>query len=240
MVIAPPTLVKRAPTRRNAVQASPQPPTTKKGWERRTKLKKAMATLLEAQSYHGIRIADIAKKAGIPASVFYHYFRSKEDLTVELLNEMSITFETRVRAGAPHSQHYDGILSFARAIFELYEENVGLIRALVELDEQSLAQQWESLTLHWQHYVAQSLEDDIDPAHRDHNMSLATAYALSGMCNSYAHAYFVTRTPALREAFPNPADAATYVAQLGYRAVRLTNPSSEVSPFLEHLRAYRP
>jgi AcrR family transcriptional regulator len=225
MVLAlAPRRAKKATNRRNAVQEAPQPPITKKGRDRRNKLKTAMVKLLETNSYHAIRIGDIAGKAGIPASVFYHYFKSKEDLTVELLEELHAHFEQSVLVGAPYKQLYDGILSVTRAIFSLYGENIGLIRALIELDEQGMSEQWEVMTLNWQQLVAKSLVADTEPGHADPQLSLAMAYALSGMCNSFAHAYFLTRTPALLAAFPNAADAADFVAQLWYRTVRLENP----------------
>lgn len=36
--------------------------------------------LFSSHSYHGTSVADIMKKAGVSKSLFYHYFKSKEDI----------------------------------------------------------------------------------------------------------------------------------------------------------------
>ncbi|MCP4135059.1 MAG: TetR/AcrR family transcriptional regulator [bacterium] len=53
----------------------------------RVKIVKALRTLLETKDFSSIKIADIARTAGVTEPLIYKYFRDKRDLLHELLQE---------------------------------------------------------------------------------------------------------------------------------------------------------
>ena len=66
--------------RSNAVLLKPAMPTTNRGRATRERLKEALSALLQRNSFHEIRLEDIASEAGVRVSLIYHYFRSRTDI----------------------------------------------------------------------------------------------------------------------------------------------------------------
>lgn len=61
--------------------------TDKKGQIKKNQLVKASLTLFLKKGFHECRIEDIASKAGVGKGTFYLYFKNKEQLVDELLDE---------------------------------------------------------------------------------------------------------------------------------------------------------
>jgi TetR/AcrR family transcriptional regulator, fatty acid metabolism regulator protein len=64
----------------------------KKDWEELKKEKQQVIfdsalRIIKEKGFHRARIADIAKEAGISYGLVYHYFKNKEDLLNEILNQ---------------------------------------------------------------------------------------------------------------------------------------------------------
>jgi TetR/AcrR family fatty acid metabolism transcriptional regulator len=64
----------------------------KKDWEELKKEKQQVIfdsalKIIKEKGFHPARIADIAKEAGISYGLVYHYFKNKEDLLNEILNQ---------------------------------------------------------------------------------------------------------------------------------------------------------
>ena len=47
-----------------------------KGAQARARIKRAALVVLERVGYHRMRIADVAKEAGVAQGLFYHYLRT--------------------------------------------------------------------------------------------------------------------------------------------------------------------
>ena len=48
--------------------------------DRRKTILRAAVEVFARKGYHGCRIADVAKEAGVAYGLVYHYFRNKEEL----------------------------------------------------------------------------------------------------------------------------------------------------------------
>ena len=56
--------------------------------ETRTKLKEAGKRVIFRKGFHEARVSDITEEAGVAHGTFYLYFRTKEDLLLELLEDV--------------------------------------------------------------------------------------------------------------------------------------------------------
>jgi TetR/AcrR family fatty acid metabolism transcriptional regulator len=72
---------------------------TREGERRRTILRAAI-NVFASKGYHGCRIADVAKEAGVAYGLVYHYFKNKDELLETVFETGWNGFITRVRAVA--------------------------------------------------------------------------------------------------------------------------------------------
>ncbi len=70
---------------------------TREGERRRTILRAAI-NVFASKGYHGCRIADVAKEAGVAYGLVYHYFKNKDELLETVFETGWSGFITRVRA----------------------------------------------------------------------------------------------------------------------------------------------
>lgn len=59
----------------------------KKGEATKEKILDTARTMFWKQNYHGIKVDEIVKEAGVNKASFYHYFESKESLALEALHK---------------------------------------------------------------------------------------------------------------------------------------------------------
>lgn len=69
----------------------------KEGERRRTILRAAI-NVFASKGYHGCRIADVAREAGVAYGLVYHYFKNKDELLETVFETGWSGFITRVRA----------------------------------------------------------------------------------------------------------------------------------------------
>ncbi|MFL5349946.1 MAG: TetR/AcrR family transcriptional regulator [Hyalangium sp.] len=69
----------------------------KEGERRRTILRAAI-NVFASKGYHGCRIADVAREAGVAYGLVYHYFKNKDELLETVFETGWSGFVTRVRA----------------------------------------------------------------------------------------------------------------------------------------------
>jgi TetR/AcrR family fatty acid metabolism transcriptional regulator len=66
--------------------------------EKRRAILHAAIKVFADRGYHGCRIADVAKQAGVAYGLVYHYFRDKEELLESVFAEQWTIFITALRA----------------------------------------------------------------------------------------------------------------------------------------------
>jgi AcrR family transcriptional regulator len=86
---------------RSRVAAAPGLPQTEKGRRTRERLLRGAAAAIGKHGYDAVRIDQIAAEADVPVGLFYRYFRSKRDVTLEVLQ--SLTGEFRASVPGPES-----------------------------------------------------------------------------------------------------------------------------------------
>lgn len=79
----------------------PSLPKTAKGQRMHRALLDATARVLNRNGYQELRIADIAAEAGVPVSLFYRYFKTKADVTLQILRELVEKFRADLPADLP-------------------------------------------------------------------------------------------------------------------------------------------
>ncbi len=66
--------------------------------EKRRRILEAAVRVFARKGYHGARVAEIAKRAGVADGTIYLYFRNKEDILVSLFDEVMAEHIERARA----------------------------------------------------------------------------------------------------------------------------------------------
>lgn len=69
-----------------------------KALERRAQIVEAFSDLLATAGYEGATIAALADQAGVTAGIVHHYFRDKEEILTQLIDELERAMAHRLRA----------------------------------------------------------------------------------------------------------------------------------------------
>jgi TetR/AcrR family transcriptional regulator, fatty acid metabolism regulator protein len=103
-----------------------------KDGDRRRTILRAAIDVFARKGYHGCRIADVAREAGVAYGLVYHYFKNKDELLESVFDAGWTGFVTRLRAVAEgegslvHKVH--GISAVA---FEAYRVDPRAVRVLI-------------------------------------------------------------------------------------------------------------
>lgn len=224
--------------RSNAVKTTPPHPITRRGRATRQRLKDALGKLLQTNTFHEIRLEDITREAGVRVSLFYHYFRSKTDITYEVLADLLAAFREDV-AGRPKNDGPLAAIHYAnQRMVALCAASPGAMRCLLEVDQAvaPFASMWRELTLDWNRRIAANIRRQVPKAFKTDAEYLSLAYALAGTADSYLFEYFVQKNPILHEAHPTQEEVARFLTILWYRALYLANPPDD---FLGSLAGFK-
>lgn len=203
---------------RRAAHLAHVPPTIK-GKARRRKLKEATARLLETISYHDLTLEQITRDAGIPTSVFYHYFQSKEQLANELADEIFEEFDQIVIAARPYGTFERGIRFVNGQLLRLYSRYVGVMRCVTEVETPEFAQRWRAHIWKWRRRLGNSLAEFSSLDAPDRVELVAVAHALCAMSETFAYEYCILANPDLHKKFRTAESAADCLSALWLRAL---------------------
>jgi TetR/AcrR family transcriptional regulator, fatty acid metabolism regulator protein len=100
--------------------------------ERRKTILRAAIEVFATKGYHGCRIADVAREAGVAYGLVYHYFKNKEELLSSVFDKAWHGFVQRVsdamQGDAPIEQK---VRSICRVAFEAYRLDPRAVRVLI-------------------------------------------------------------------------------------------------------------
>jgi len=100
--------------------------------DRRRTILRAAIEVFAKKGYHGCRIADVAKEAGVAYGLVYHYFRNKEELLQLVFETGWGGFLTRIRDAAEMNASLEAkIQRIAQVAFEAYRIDPRGVRVLV-------------------------------------------------------------------------------------------------------------
>ena len=107
--------------------------TTETQQAKRRQILRAAITVFARSGYHGSRVADVAKEAGVAYGLVYHYYGSKEDLLEAVFrrtwSNMLEAVEEIERSDAPAREQ---LAEVARIVLGAWETDPDLVRVLVK------------------------------------------------------------------------------------------------------------
>ena len=209
-----------------------QAPERRKGERTRDRLKLAAVQALEQRGYLQLRVADICKKAKVAHSVFYIYFRNREEITVEVLSEfLAHTFELDEHPAESHSRTlFDALTAVNLRWIRAVRANAGLSRCLLQLADQ--VPEFKALTsrsnFDWFVGVADRLARRFPAAKVDRDALLLASFMLGGMMDHCLNKLLVAREEHLAELVgrvaPDDEALAEFLSTLWYRALFAVSP----------------
>ncbi len=100
--------------------------------DRRKTILRAAVEVFARKGYHGCRIADVAREAGVAYGLVYHYFRNKEELLQLVFEAGWGGFMARIRDAAETSAPLEQKIGrIAQVAFEAYRIDPRGVRVLV-------------------------------------------------------------------------------------------------------------
>ena len=100
--------------------------------QKRRQILRAAITVFARSGYHGSRVSDVAKEAGVAYGLVYHYFGSKEDLLEAIFrrtwSRMLEAVQEVERAGAPAREQ---VAAVAKIVLGAWPVDPDLVRVLV-------------------------------------------------------------------------------------------------------------
>lgn len=156
-------------------------PPRQKGERTRGRLKLATARMLELHGYHGLRVIDITKTAGVSEGAFYVYFEDKKDASLATLSSFLTEFVDTV--APPENVHvsFDSIREANLRWFEFCRANAGLLRCVFQLGDQEkeFARLVQSATKAWYVKIARNVTRDLSET--DEKVVLLITYFMGSM-----------------------------------------------------------
>jgi AcrR family transcriptional regulator len=201
-------------------------PRTKKGQARRERIKEVATSLLVDNSYYELTLEQITSGAGIPTSVFYHYFQNKRELVLELLDELFADFKQSVISSGPYGAFEQGVRVSTAALLHLYADNFSLVRCLAEVNEPEFAARWRNNLFSWRQQVAEALVEFCDAEGDYASEFAAIAHSVSILSESVAYELYVLKNEALLKRLPTTEVATDFLTTLWVRALFKDDPQT--------------
>jgi len=133
-------------------------PVTPKGKRTRTSILNAARKVFAEHGYVGMRMADVADAAGLSMGALYRYFKNKEDLFANLIEDIHEQLLESSRAGQAvfQSDPYGTLLAANHGYLKQYYDNRDVMRAFFEamtVDQRYRAIWWEMRAHHVDRFV---------------------------------------------------------------------------------------
>ena len=195
----------------------------------RARLKVAAARILEKTGFQDMRVSDICEMAGVALGTFYNYFEDKRAIAVDVTLEFGEELYAVARRVAGGKSAFDAILSTNRFFISIYQRNSGLVRCLIQLDDQvpEFQKRWREIRARWIARIAASIAKRSEKPGIDEETRIRVAYILECMVFQHLYDVFVRREPRLGRMAGSADEIAELVSVLWYRAIYCENPSPE-------------
>ncbi len=97
----------------------------------RERLLAAALELFNEKGYAGTSVREIVAAAGVSKPVLYYYFKNKEGIYLELMNETYATFQGVLsQLTATSGTSSERIVAFATSIFDAFVDNIAVVRLI--------------------------------------------------------------------------------------------------------------
>jgi TetR/AcrR family fatty acid metabolism transcriptional regulator len=100
--------------------------------DRRRTILRAAIDVFARKGYHGTRMSDVSREAGVAYGLVYHYFQSKDALLTSVFELAWSGFVTRVREAAEGGSHVsDRIRAMVTVGFDAYRVDANGVRVVL-------------------------------------------------------------------------------------------------------------
>jgi TetR/AcrR family fatty acid metabolism transcriptional regulator len=100
--------------------------------DRKKTILRAAVEVFSKKGYHGCRIADVAREAGVAYGLVYHYFHNKDELLQSVFESGWAGFVERVQAAMAQADTLEARLSgIVRVAFEAYRHDPRGVKVLI-------------------------------------------------------------------------------------------------------------
>ncbi len=100
--------------------------------DRRRVILRAAVEVFSRKGYHGCRIQDVAKEAGVAYGLVYHYFKNKDELLESVFASGWQNFLGRVQAEIASDQHVsERVRGIVHVAFEAYRRDPRGVKVLI-------------------------------------------------------------------------------------------------------------
>ena len=152
-----------------------------KGEATRSALLDAAHQVFKDTGYYGSSISEISRRCGVSMGTFYHYFKNKEQVFLELSDEIVAQFKKRAEASPPsHHEFRERLKSVIGLLLDHTRDNFAFHRILGEselIDRVTIAF-YNSITQYYRDFFNRELQaGNIRSLDMD-----VVAYGLIGMC----------------------------------------------------------
>ncbi len=199
-----------------------------KGERTRRRLEWVALKVLENAGYSGMRVIDVAQEAKVSLGTFYVYYPNKRDIAAKVLLDFGETLYREGASAATGRTAYEAILLTNKFFVHAYDQNRGLIRCLVQLDDSDaqFQEQWRSIRYSWIGRIAGSIAKRKRPETLPFALCFQIANALEGMVFHFLYDLFVREEPQLKHYAQDLDEVAELLSLLWYRALFAVNPPS--------------
>lgn len=100
--------------------------------DRRKTILRAAVEVFSRKGFHGCRIADVAREAGVAYGLVYHYFKDKDELLESVFSSGWTGFLARVQDAIAREGHFaDQIRGVVTVAFEAYKRDHRGVKVLI-------------------------------------------------------------------------------------------------------------
>ncbi len=162
----------------------------------------AGCALLNRVSPASLKVSEICDEAGVAHGTFYIYFPNRQTFVANLLLHF-VDFLQIAMHRASKAQDKDTVRATMRAYYQLFEQNTGMMKCLINNLEEFPSSQlaFHKLNREWATIIVTSSEKKLAHSGRAGKISrdelYRRAYALGGMVDQYLSAHLLNRDPFL-------------------------------------------
>lgn len=203
-----------------------------KGERTRRRLLDAAQTLLARVGYHDLKVTDVAKEAGVAAGVFYIYFKDKNALVLDLLDELSESNVDAVFGGPRSDDPFEAVLAANRAYVNRFVGGGGLNRALAQIVDAlpEARRRWQVVNARVAQRIAAGIARRAPGSTPHESARILAALALQAMLDTVLLQTFAYQFPDLEDLRSDPERLAQAMSVLWFRALFAANPRPEQVP----------
>ena len=202
----------------------------------RFRLKIATVSVLAEVGYQDLKVSDICERAEVALGTFYNYFTEKSVIAAEVLLDFGDELYMQAQSIAHGTGRFQAILRTNQFFAAAYQRNCGLVRCLIQLEDQvpDFRTRWRERRLQWLQKIARSMARRSGHPEIPEILFMQVAYALEGLVFTYLYDVFVRQEPILQGHAGSPDHIAELLSVLWYRALYLQDPPAEE---LQHVQA---